>query len=118
MKTFSNLRLIVSLALLAGMAFFVSAQNSNSSTTVNTGKTTKTKTQPEATKPKTAPLIDINAASKTDLASLPGIGDVYAQKIIDGRPYKMKSDLKTKNIIPAGVYSKIAGKIIAHQPKP
>jgi competence protein ComEA len=60
--------------------------------------------------------IDINSASKADLSSLPGIGDVYSQKIIDGRPYHTKTDLKTKGILPAGVYSKISSMIIAKQP--
>jgi DNA uptake protein ComE-like DNA-binding protein len=59
--------------------------------------------------------IDINSASKADLSSLPGIGDVYSQKIIDGRPYHAKTDLKTKGILPAGVYSKISAMIIAKQ---
>ena len=37
--------------------------------------------------------IDINAASSAQLDTLTGIGPVYAQRIIDGRPYSSVDDL-------------------------
>jgi len=61
-------------------------------------------------------LIDINSASDAQLKSLPGIGDAYAAKIIAGRPYAKKDQLKSKQVIPAATYGKIQDRIIARQP--
>ena len=63
-----------------------------------------------------ADLIDINTANQEQLATLPGVDESLAQKIIDNRPYKKKTELKKKKIVPEKVYKQIADKITASPP--
>ena len=55
--------------------------------------------------------IDINTANAKDLDTLPGIGEVTAQKIIDSRPYGSVDDLINKKVISQKVFGQIKDKI-------
>jgi len=74
----------------------------------------KTHSTHYAGKPAVA-LVDLNSASTEQLMALPGIGDAYAKKIVDNRPYKAKSDLVHKHVIPSAEYSKIKALVVAKQ---
>jgi len=61
-----------------------------------------------ATRPNT---IDVNAASKTELTSLPGVTDAVAERIINGRPYDNTDQLVTKRVVTADEYDKIKDRV-------
>ncbi|WP_395709200.1 ComEA family DNA-binding protein [Reyranella sp.] len=63
-----------------------------------------------------APQIDLNAASRDDLMNLEGIGEVRADAIIRARPFKAKTELVERRLIPESLYEKIADKVMARPP--
>jgi competence protein ComEA len=52
-------------------------------------------------------LINVNTASTSELDSLPGIGPVYAQNIVEHRPYSNVDELLSKGALKTSVYQKI-----------
>jgi DNA uptake protein ComE-like DNA-binding protein len=78
-----------------------------------TGKAAAPSTMPAAAP--SSSLIDINTATKDQLEALPQIGAARADAIMKGRPYRAKSDLIDKKIIPQNAYDAIRDKIVARQ---
>lgn len=99
-------RLVVALFALTLMSGVVYAQDATAKPAAKTENPTAAPA---------ADLLDINSATKEQLDALPGIGEAYSQKIIDGRPYAKKTDLVRKKVIPSATYKKIKDQIIAKQ---
>jgi competence protein ComEA len=59
-----------------------------------------------------ARLVDINKASRSELKSLPGIGEAEAAKIIAARPYMSKTDLVAKNVLTLPAYDALRSHVV------
>ncbi len=64
---------------------------------------------------KAAELIDLNTATKVQLMTLTGIGELTVQRIIKNRPYAKKDQLKSMKILTDQEYDRIKDRIIARQ---
>ncbi len=59
--------------------------------------------------------MDINTAQLPRLKSLTGIGEHYAKKIVEGRPYRDREELLTRHILPHYIYGRIMDRLCASQ---
>ena len=57
--------------------------------------------------------LNLNGASATDLARLPGVTPAQARSIVKGRPYRSKEELVKRKIIPAALYEGIKSNLFA-----
>jgi DNA uptake protein ComE-like DNA-binding protein len=61
-------------------------------------------------------IVDINAAPEAEIVSI-GIERAVAKKIVDGRPWRNKRDLLTKQVLTKEQYEKLKDSLVAKQPK-
>lgn len=102
--------------LLLSAAFrSVPASAQSAGTAKRAGKADASKNTSKSDKAPAAAMVDLNNASVAELKTLPGIGDAYAAAIVKNRKYANKTQLKSRNVIPAGTYEKIKDKVIAKQ---
>lgn len=118
------LRRLAAVAALAVVSTFTFAQTASSRSAAPAGKPATQAASNSSAKPAgqassagaaKGQLLDINTATQDQLKALPGIGDAYSKKIIDGRPYTAKNQLTSRGILPQATYDKISGMIIAHR---
>ena len=57
--------------------------------------------------------VDLNSASRNELMTLPGIGAPEAARIIANRPYLIKTELVTKNVLPVGPFVSVRHLVVA-----
>lgn len=117
-KTFLT---VLSLLLWAGAGF--AADVTAPATDVNAAVKTSVveskdneKAKATATEAKTAlkaKLVDINSATEAELKAVPGLGAASAAKIIAGRPYANKSQLKSRKIVSPLLYEQVKEQLIA-----
>jgi competence protein ComEA len=62
--------------------------------------------------------LELNSASRDALMTLDGIGEVRADAIIRARPFKAKTELVERRLIPEALYEKISDKVFARPPPP
>ena len=61
-------------------------------------------------------IVDINAAPEADIVSA-GIDRAVAKKIVEGRPWRSKRDLVTKQLLTKDQYEKLKDSLVAKRPK-
>jgi Helix-hairpin-helix motif len=67
-------------------------------------------------KPINQSLVDINNAPEADIVSI-GIERTAAKKIVEGRPWRSKRDLVTKQVLTKEQYEKFKNSLVAKQSK-
>ena len=60
--------------------------------------------------------VDLNQATRDEIADLPGVTETEAERIVEARPYRSKAELVQRGIVPEDVYERFAGRVYVGQP--
>lgn len=71
--------------------------------------------RPAAAIPKLDEPLDPNVATVKQLLTVPGMTQVWAERIVRFRPYTSKPQLKLQGILPPEVYRRVAQSLIVHR---
>jgi competence protein ComEA len=63
------------------------------------------------------PRLNLNTATKEELAKLPGVGDETAAKIVAARPFTSRAELVNKKILTSEEYKKVERMVWVPSPK-
>jgi competence protein ComEA len=61
--------------------------------------------------------VDINHATISELARVPGMTQIWAERIVRFRPYRAKNELAERGVVTGEVYARIKDYIVAHREK-
>ncbi len=82
---------------------------------VGAGAKTDSPGQARPATPPSEKRVDINHASLDELLKVAGMTPSWAGRIVRFRPYRAKSDLLERGVVPSEVYDRIKDAIIAHR---
>ncbi|MCM2250347.1 MAG: hypothetical protein NDI58_07300 [Geothrix sp.] len=109
----STSKTLLSAALLLTAGFTLAAQDKPAAKTAP-APAAKAPAKPKG---KLKP-VDINSATKNEIAFMLAIPEDLAAKIVAGRPYPTKARLLTNKIVTPEVYAAIKDKVVARQTAP
>ncbi len=105
-------RILIALALVAALALALSvAAASTTPAAKPTGPAGKTSATHAA-----SVKVDLNSATRAQLAKVPGIGEPVADRIIAARPFTSKAQLLSRKLVTRAAYGRIAPHVIVRQP--
>jgi DNA uptake protein ComE-like DNA-binding protein len=105
-------RILIALALAAALALPLSVAAASTTAAAKPARPAGKMSVHHATSAK----VDINTATREELAKVPGIGEPVADKIIAARPFTSRTQLLSRKIVSRAAYTKIAPHVIARQP--